>query len=936
MADRKISELTNITGADLADADEFALVDTSADETKAITFGEFKTALDTATGFVRITGDTMTGNLTVPNVVVSGNVDGRDVSADGTKLDTVETNADVTDATNVTAAGALMDNELANLAAVKAINQGLSTSDSPSFDAVTVGGTSDPSSEMTILSSIGGTSELRLGDTDADAGSIKYFNSNDQLVLRAAAATRAVFSSTGVGITGKTTTDELDLNAIASTISDTAVDIFVYDTRKDSDGGAWRKRTQGTSWYNEAASATRGSRKEFPAVAVIVAESSQITIYDGDDPDLPMWMVFNHNSVFDLLRNISQGHVSSTYALNGSIFVTNANGNGLSSVSFLDDTGFFFNTSNKMVYNGSVSQREEQLNHTAIKPTGIINGSVNDVAMTVLPNAPIDAATGLPVPTIAVATDGGLSVITDSGAVYDNVQGTQGYDYVVFDNENGVYFRRNTTTGLMRYASAAEYTSGDGFGAEIARTTAGTNDFDLLTWGSMSSYPDGFAMGGGSTTGDAVSGLMLRYANLSDRAKGMSALTTSSYNTGWMNGDIKLATLSDTDDTNVTGSELVTNGTFASDVSGWTGETDTSATYDSGRLKVTKTASSGPYGIVNQTITTIAGKQYLFQADSITGSGPSAFFRFNDGALGAYTETEGTTHRAYFTATSTSTKIAVGVASTSASEYIFWDNISVQATEEDRSVNGNGLQVFGTVTKSAVATGADLVAYGGTPSISNYLYQPKVLMDYTNDFCVMSWSPSGEWTWQLRDDDAGSFQQYQQTAASLYTDNSGNVFIRAKNYTQDLGAVGAGHIAIVHRASFGFEVYVNGVLKHSNSSSNTIANAYVYIGMRHYSANEDAGYSKQSLFRISATAPSPEQIKKIYEDEKVLFQEGAQATLYGSSDAVTALSYDDTTDLLHVGTSAGRSVFQGLRRVDNTTTAVGAAISASGGLVADE
>ena len=39
----------------------------------------------------------------------------------------------------------------------------------------------------------------------------------------------------------------------------------------------------------------------------------------------------------------------------------------------------------------------------------------------------------------------------------------------------------------------------------------------------------------------------------------------SDYNTGWMHGDIKLATLSDTDTTNVTGSELVTNGTFASD-----------------------------------------------------------------------------------------------------------------------------------------------------------------------------------------------------------------------------------------------------------------------------------------------------------------------------------------------------------------------------------
>ena len=39
--------------------------------------------------------------------------------------------------------------------------------------------------------------------------------------------------------------------------------------------------------------------------------------------------------------------------------------------------------------------------------------------MTVLPNAPIDDATGLPVPTIAVGTDGGVSVIKDDGNVFD-------------------------------------------------------------------------------------------------------------------------------------------------------------------------------------------------------------------------------------------------------------------------------------------------------------------------------------------------------------------------------------------------------------------------------------------------------------------------------------------------------------------------------------
>ena len=83
-----------------------------------------------------------------------------------------------------------------------------------------------------------------------------------------------------------------------------------------------------------------------------------------------------------------------------------------------------------------------------------------------------------------------------------------------------------------------------------------------------------------------------------------------------------------------------------------------------------------------------------------------------------------------------------------------------------------------------------------------------------------------------------------------------------------------------------------------------------------------------ALVRASASAPSPEQVKKMYEDEKVLFQENSKATLYGSSDAVTALAYDEVTDQLHVGTSAGRSNFQGLRRINNTTDPVTTAISA--------
>jgi hypothetical protein len=87
------------------------------------------------TGKAELSGAVFTGAITT-----NSTIDGRDVATDGTKLDGVEASADVTDATNVTAAGALMDSELTSIASVKALNQGVATGDSPTFAAVTANG----------------------------------------------------------------------------------------------------------------------------------------------------------------------------------------------------------------------------------------------------------------------------------------------------------------------------------------------------------------------------------------------------------------------------------------------------------------------------------------------------------------------------------------------------------------------------------------------------------------------------------------------------------------------------------------------------------------------------------------------------------------------------------------------------------------------------
>jgi len=94
------------------------------------------TANVTAAGALMKTGGAMTGAITT-----NSTFDGRDVATDGTKLDGIEALADVTDATNVTAAGALMDSELTDIVAVKALDQGVATTDSPTFVNMTMTGT---------------------------------------------------------------------------------------------------------------------------------------------------------------------------------------------------------------------------------------------------------------------------------------------------------------------------------------------------------------------------------------------------------------------------------------------------------------------------------------------------------------------------------------------------------------------------------------------------------------------------------------------------------------------------------------------------------------------------------------------------------------------------------------------------------------------------
>jgi hypothetical protein len=744
---------------------------------------------------------------------------------------------------------------------------------------------------------------------------------------------------------------EINVGALSATTTDNAVDVFVYDTRKDSDGGQWRKRTQHTSWYNETLNtATRGSRRDFPAVAVLVLETGKLTIYDGDDPDMPMWMIFNTTDG-SMLRS---GIMTSIVMMNGEFWVGHDSGSGLHWVNFLKDTarwitasssygGFFKKTS--IIFRNDAGANYDN-NIGGASDIFIAGSSIKDLAMTVLPNAPIDSATGLPVPTVAVATEGGVSVIRDDGTVVSGGEDNASWSVqdIIFDFNKNIWASEGSDYSPgIQLMSTAPYSSVNsiavgslGYQLTTQVTTAyGRNTSWPYVLGSFGAYKNNHISGVDLLYTSSLGGLTFIQDNITNRANSMVAYATSSYNTGWMHGDIKGAWLSDASTVSVSGTELITNGTFdTGTLSGWTLAGDVTPTFANGGAKLTTSTSVD--GQITQNVTPTTKVVVTWTITEIT----SGFFGliFNGGlALDGIT-----TSGSYYT---DSTISSIGFSHRGGGGgYGVIDNISVRKIEPDRSVNNKGLAVYGTITKSPVATGSNLVAYSGW-SNSNYLRRPSGVTNLNNSsITYMCWYKGGGYNGEEAPVSTGDYNLMSQVRG-IYINPSGIAGFSGWANDFNPGSFNVRdyvwhHICVtiqyISGTTYTISVYVDGRLTGStNRELSTFTNTAIDVGGGTLPGTRYT-IGSLSLVRVSTTIPSSEQIRKIYEDEKVLFQPNSQCTLYGSSDAVTALAYDDAYQILSVGTSSGRSDFRGLERINNTTTAVTTAISASNGLIAEQ
>jgi len=164
------------------DADHTKLNAIEASATADQTGAQIKTAYEAETNaftdaqFTKLSGIESSATADQSNAEIRALVESATDSnvftdADHTKLNAVEASADVTDAINVESAGALMDSELTAIASVKALNQGVATTDSPTFSNLTLSGTAS----VKVPS---GTTAQRDG-TPAN-GMFRYNSTNEQ------------------------------------------------------------------------------------------------------------------------------------------------------------------------------------------------------------------------------------------------------------------------------------------------------------------------------------------------------------------------------------------------------------------------------------------------------------------------------------------------------------------------------------------------------------------------------------------------------------------------------------------------------------------------------------------------------------------------------------------------------------------------------------
>lgn len=170
-------------------------------------------------------------------------------------------------------------------------------------------------------------------------------------------------------------------------------DVFVYDTAGDMDGGKWTDgaRAQASSWYNETidnaggadcniATMDRCGQQAFPNKAIIVANATNVYIFDAKDNT--MWMRFDKGPTTTewMIGPTNNSTVSTVYAFNGKLYVGNVGSVGqLYSINFISDIAKRYNSTDDYQGNIKVGSRNSAITWVSSVGQPLPGNLINDL-----------------------------------------------------------------------------------------------------------------------------------------------------------------------------------------------------------------------------------------------------------------------------------------------------------------------------------------------------------------------------------------------------------------------------------------------------------------------------------------------------------------------------------------------------------------------------
>ena len=454
---------------------------------------------------------------------------------------------------------------------------------------------------------------------------IKFADGTTALTASTVGGSQDIDSVLGIGnTTTKDISAQFKYSAIAASLPAlTFVDVAHFDNSKDP---AWLDKCEDKSWYNEtiytgkqftsaqyandaaalAANPTivaddiyfkagvgfvlystgttiyRAGSAKFPMKGFVTAEAGRVIVWDSTGASPTMWMVY-----------ITGG---GGYHLGGSAtissvaieqhYISVGTGAGLIELNLVESSAYYRDSAAGLRKRSTTTvDRNGASSLSTVSPSvSIVNNVVNDVAITYLPDAPLDEY-GMLIPTIFANTDGGLSIIHNTGTVVDITCSTAAWTYgalVDAFGDSGVVFTLGQTGLNNRFIYVFNTLPTADTALTVGTKTGTGQNADFLYTGNTA-YPSGdiFLAASGTNTittlkssgnkiyaGHSTKGLIEIIPNIATPAASIGSVATDVYQSGIQDGDIRRAFLanSKTVDRSVKAGTLVENGTVTETV----------------------------------------------------------------------------------------------------------------------------------------------------------------------------------------------------------------------------------------------------------------------------------------------------------------------------------------------------------------------------------